>query len=330
MAVVARNEKAMSTTKENMKNRPCRSFFSLFHRFITEDVLFLLMKWKSGNMNLLFKKKPYKIGLALSGGGAKGFAHIGVFKALEDYAIRPEIISGTSVGALMGSLFADGHSADDIKRLFNGREFTEFAQIQLPKSGIFDSSRFSSFMKRHLRATTFEELAVPLVVVATDLDHGESRAFNSGAIAETVRASCSVPIIFSPVLIEGVHYVDGGLFHNFPVSFIRDQCDFVIGVNVSPYTPSDYNQNLYSIAERSYHYLFKANTNDDRENCDILIETDDFGQQKMFDLKNVDLIAQLGYHTAVGAFEKFFAAERKSSRRGLFQRSVPVYAKKNH
>ncbi|MDR3261253.1 MAG: patatin-like phospholipase family protein [Tannerella sp.] len=278
-------------------------------------------------MGIPFGKKPYKIGLALSGGGAKGFAHIGVFKALEEYGIKPGIISGTSAGALMGSLFADGYSADEIKALFNGREFTEFAQIQLPKSGIFDSSGFSRFLNRHLRARTFDELKTPLIVVATDLDNGTGKAFTSGEIAETVRASCSVPIIFSPVLIDGVHYVDGGLFHNFPVSFLREQCEFVIGVNVSPYVPTNYNQNLFSIAERSYHYLFTANTSKDRKHCDLLIETDAFSQYKMFDLKNVNLIARVGYETAIRSFEHYFAEEGKKTLSRWFQRKLSV--KKN-
>jgi NTE family protein len=258
------------------------------------------------------ERKPYKIGLALSGGGAKGFAHIGVLKLLEEYGIRPDIIAGTSAGALIGALYADGYPAGEIGSLFSGREFAEFAKIQIPKSGLFDSSRFSLFLKRHLRAKTFEELNTPLIVVATDLDNGKSHAFTSGPIADAVRASCSVPVIFSPVRIDGIHYVDGGLFHNFPVSFIREACEIVIGVNVSMYLPRNYNQNLYSIAERSYHYLFKANTADDRRNCDILIETEEFSRYKMFDLKNVDHIAQIGYTTAAKTFDDFFAGRKKN------------------
>jgi NTE family protein len=273
-----------------------------------------------------FKKKPYKIGLALSGGGAKGFAHIGVLKLLEEYGIKPDIIAGTSVGALIGSLYADGYSAGEIKSLFSGREFTEFARFQIPKSGLFNSSRFSLFMEQHLRAGTFEELQIPLIVVATDLDNGKSHAFTSGPIADTVRASCSIPIIFSPVRINEIHYVDGGLFHNFPVSFIREQCELVIGVNVGLYIPHNYSQNLYSIAERSYHYLFKANTNDDRRNCDILIETEEFSQYKMFDLKNVDRIAHMGYTTAVKAFEDFRAKEKKIRPLWLFRSKTPAAA----
>lgn len=248
-------------------------------------------------------RKTYKLGLALSGGGAKGFAHIGVFKLLEECGLMPDIIVGTSVGSLMGALFADGYSADELKELFSGREFSEFAQFQLPKSGLFDSKRFRYFLKRHLRAKTFEELKIPMVVMATDLDNGESHEFRSGPIVEAVTASCSIPIIFSPVVINGVHYVDGGLFHNFPVSIIREDCDKVIGVNVSPLVPQKYKQTIFHIAERSYHYMFRANTLEDREMCDVLIEAEEFGMYKTFDLENVDQITNIGYAAAIRAFE---------------------------
>lgn len=247
--------------------------------------------------------RHYKLGLALSGGGAKGFAHIGAFKLLEECNLKPDIIAGTSAGALMGALFADGYSADEIKELFTGREFSEFAQIQLPKAGLFDSKRFKYFLRRHLRAKTFEELSIPLIVIATDLDHGESHEFKSGSLVEAITASCSVPIIFSPVMIGGVHYVDGGLFRNFPVSVIRKDCDTVIGVNVSPQMPQKYKQTIFYIAERSYHYLFHANTLEDREMCDVLIETKKFGSFSMFDLQNVEQIANVGYEAAIRAFE---------------------------
>lgn len=245
----------------------------------------------------------YKLGLALSGGGAKGFAHIGVFKLLEECGLMPDVIVGTSVGALMGALFADGYTADEIKELFSGREFSEFAQLQLPKSGLFDSKRFRHFLRRHLRAKTFEELKTPLIVMATDLDNGESHEFRSGPIVEAVTASCSIPIIFSPVVINGVHYVDGGLFHNFPVSIIRYSCERVIGVNVSPLISQKYKQTIFHIAERSYHYMFRANTIEDREMCDVLIEAEEFGMYKTFDLENVDQISKIGYSAAVRAFE---------------------------
>ncbi len=248
--------------------------------------------------------KPYKIGLALSGGGAKGFAHLGVFKLLEESGLKPEIISGTSAGSLMGVLFADGYSAEEIKNMFIGREFSEFAQLQIPKSGLFNYDRFQDFLRRHLRTKRIEDLPIPTVIVATDLDRGCSHEFRSGPIVEAVTASCCMPIVFSPVFIDGVHYVDGGLFRNFPVSTIRDECEYVIGVNVSPLIPQRYKQTLLHIAQRTYHYVFKANAIEDRELCDILIEAKEVGLYKTFDLENINLISEIGYEAAVEAFQK--------------------------
>lgn len=251
-----------------------------------------------------YNQIKYKLGLALSGGGAKGFAHIGVFKLLEERRLMPDIISGTSAGALAGVLFADGYSAADIQELFTGREFSEFAQLQIPKDGLFDNKRFRTFLKRRLRAKVFEDLNIPLVVVATDLDNGKSHEFKSGPIVDAVVASCSIPIIFSPVEINGLHYVDGGLFRNFPVSVIREACEWVIGVNVSPLIPQKYKQTLWGIAERSYHYIFRSNTMEDRMMCDVLIETQEVGAYKTFDLENVASIAAIGYEAAVAALGK--------------------------
>jgi predicted acylesterase/phospholipase RssA/glycosidase len=246
----------------------------------------------------------YKLGLALSGGGAKGFAHIGVFRLLEERKLIPDIIAGTSAGALAGVLFADGYSSADIQELFFGREFSEFAQLQIPKDGLFDNKRFRTFLKRCLRAKRFEDLQIPLVVVATDLDNGKSHEFRTGPIVDAVVASCSIPIIFSPVEINGLHYVDGGLFRNFPVSVIREACEYVIGVNVSPLIPQKYKQTLWGIAERSYHYVFRANTIEDRLMCDVLIETEETNGYKMFDMENVESIANVGYEAAVDAFDR--------------------------
>lgn len=249
------------------------------------------------------KQKSHKIGLALSGGGAKGFAHLGVFKLLEECNLMPDIISGTSAGAIAGSLFADGYSSEEIKELFKGKDFSEFARIQIPKSGLFDNQRLRNFLKKHLRTKNIEDLKIPLVIVATDIDQGISHEFRSGPIVDAVSASSSVPIIFSPVEINGIHYVDGGLFRNFPVSNIREECDKVVGVNVTPLVRQQYKQTIWYIAERSYHYMFRANTMEDRLLCDVLIETEAIGQYKMFDLDNVDQIADLGYHAASRAFD---------------------------
>ncbi|MDD6210274.1 MAG: patatin-like phospholipase family protein [Bacteroidales bacterium] len=265
------------------------------------------------NATVRVTDKTFGLGLALSGGGSKGFAHLGAFKAIEEFGMKPEIIAGTSVGALMGVLYADGYKPEEIAELFKGKEFKSFAEFQMPRVGIFSSQGFRKFLKAHLHAKHFEELAIPLIAVATDLDNGQSVNFDKGPLIEVITASCSIPLIFNPVVISGIHYVDGGLFRNFPVSVIRDECETVIGVNVSPLIPMEYKQTLLHIAERSYHYMFKANTLKDRMLCDVLVENREFGEFKTFDLENIDVLFDLGYNATVEALRKKYNSDAKNS-----------------
>ena len=246
-------------------------------------------------MNELVEKKKYKLGLVLSGGGARGFAHPGVIKAIEDFGLKPDIISGTSAGALAGVLYADGYAPEEIIKLFIGKDFREFADIQVPVAAIFGTSGFKRFLKKHLHAKNFEDLPIPVKVVATNLDEGTSVVFDRGPIIDPVIASCSIPIVFNPVVIDGINYVDGGIFKNFPVSTIRSLCDKIIGVNVSPLVHKKYNKTIMQIAERSYHYMSRTNTLLDRTLCDVLVEITDLAYFKTFDLVNSEKIFKIGY-----------------------------------
>jgi NTE family protein len=252
----------------------------------------------------VFVEKKYKLGLALSGGGARGFAHLGALKAIEDSGQKPEIVAGTSAGALAGVLYADGYSPEEIVNLFVNKDFREFVEIQIPQKGIFGTAGFRKFLKKHLRAKNFEDLPLPLKVVTTNLDEGKSVVFEKGPLIEPVVASCSIPIVFNPVVIDGINYVDGGLFKNFPVSIIRSECEKIIGVNVNPLVPSKYNKSIMHIAERSYHYMSKNNTLLDRKLCDILIEMKDLVYFKTFDLESASKIFKIGYDHAQNALTK--------------------------
>ncbi|MDR3129306.1 MAG: patatin-like phospholipase family protein [Tannerellaceae bacterium] len=248
--------------------------------------------------------RRYRLGLALSGGGARGFAHLGVFKYMEERGIRPDIISGTSAGALAGALYADGYKSEEIQKLFMGRDLMGMIRMNLPTSGLFNMRGLKGFLERNMRSKRIEELEIPMVIVATDFDNGRSREFREGHVVEAVIASCSIPIIFSPVEIGGIHYVDGGLFRNFPVTNIRKECRKVIGVNVTPLVRMRYEQNLLHIAERAYHFLYRSNTMWDRELCDYLIETEEFDHYNMFDLKKGDRIVKTGYIEAKKVLEE--------------------------
>ena len=252
--------------------------------------------------NLPVEIRPYRLGLALSGGGAKGFAHVGVLKALEELGIRPDIISGTSAGAVIAVLYADGYSPDEILDLFSGLSFNDLAEITLPRAGFFKIDRFKHFLQKSLRAKNIEELSIPVVVTATDLDHGTYVVWRSGSIAERVTASCSIPIIFPPVLIDGTHYVDGGVLRNLPVFPIRNECDTVIGINVSPMVNKRYKQSIVDIAARSYSFMSKSNVTEDMKLCDLFIPMKEAARYAVFDIHALRDIANVGYQQTMKLF----------------------------
>lgn len=242
--------------------------------------------------------KPYKIGIALSGGGIKGMCHAGVLKALDEAGIKPDIISGVSAGAIVGALYADGFSPDEIAEIFEHVEFRKMTKLQVPDGGFFRTERFEKYLGSKLKAKTFEDLKIPLHVVATNLDKGESVTFSSGKLLPVIMASSSVPILFSPRKINGENYVDGGVFKNFPVSVIRNECDFLIGVNASPLVVSEYKKSILNIAMRTYNFMFKANIIADKAMCDFLIEPVDMGNYDTFETDKSREIFDLGYESA--------------------------------
>jgi NTE family protein len=259
-------------------------------------------------MNNISKNKPraepgYKLGIALSGGGVKGVSHAGALKALEEYGIKPDVISGVSSGAIVAALYADGHSPEEITSFFDKMTFTKMTSIQLGDGGFFSMKSFEKFLSGKLRAKIFAELPFALRIVATNLDQGRSVAFSSGNLVEPVIASSSMPVLFAPKIIEGANYVDGGVLKNFPVSTIRDECRYVVGINCSPMVADDYSVNIINVATRSYHFMFRANTLHDRELCDLLIEPKEVANYDTFDADKSREIFEIGYKTTVEMLE---------------------------
>lgn len=267
------------------------------------------------------KKRLYPIGLALSGGGSQGFAHIGALKALEEARIRPDLIAGVSAGSIVGALYADGYTPDEMIDLFHEVRFKDFAEITVPRSGFFSIDGFRKFLQHTLRARTFEELTLPLIIVATDLDHGKSVPFSTGPLIDVICASCSIPVLLNPVQIENVHYVDGGVLRNFPVTPIRSLCDTIIGVNVNPFIVGEYKKNILGIAQRSYSFIFKSNSIADAKLCDILIQTEETSEYNIFDLDNIRDIANFGYQDTKKVLEEYGYSNKDLSNNESFPQS---------
>jgi len=179
-----------------------------------------------------------KVGLALGGGGARGMAHIGVIEVLEREGIHIDMIAGTSSGAVIGALLAQGKDVEEINVLARNWDWKHRAQIidlTLPKSGFIAGKKLKEFLKSIIGDIEFSDLKLPFACVATDVMTGEEVVINQGSVLEAVRASISLPIIFAVVKWQGRYLVDGGLVDPVPVSVLKDMgADFIIAVNVTP------------------------------------------------------------------------------------------------
>jgi NTE family protein len=175
-----------------------------------------------------------RLGLALGGGAARGFAHIGVIKVLESHGIFPDVIAGTSAGAVVGSLYAGGADAIELHQLANRLEESAFTDWAIFDRGFLKGEAIERFINKELGNRPLEQLKRRIGVVATDLASGEMAVFTAGNAGIAVRASASIPTVFSPVLIRGREFVDGGLVSPVPVKATRQMgADIVIAVSIS-------------------------------------------------------------------------------------------------
>jgi NTE family protein len=192
-----------------------------------------------------------RIGIALGGGGAKGLAHIPMLEALEELGVRPAMVSGTSIGAIVGALYASGRSAGQIRASIaeligsKGRNWLQrllgadigklmdFVDPHLGKGGFIKGEGFMDFLREEIGATRFEELPIPLKVVAADFWERVEVVFDSGDLLTALRASFSLPGLFSPLLHEGRVLIDGGAVNPVPFDLLRKECDLTIAVDVS-------------------------------------------------------------------------------------------------
>lgn len=257
------------------------------------------------------QNKKYNIGYALSGGFIKGFAHLGAMQALLEHNIKPEIIAGVSAGALAATFYADGNDPYRVLDFFSGHKFLDLTSWVIPKVGLFDLCDFIDFLKSNLKAKNIEDLQIPMIITATNLDQGKPEHFTTGSLAERIAASCCMPVLFSPVQIDGINYIDGGVFMNFPVSLIRRECEKVIGVNVSPLVATEYKKNIVSIAMRSFQFMFKANTIGERLKCDLLIEPNNLEEYSNTELERAEEIFEHGYDTAYEILEQLLEEKGK-------------------
>jgi NTE family protein len=177
-----------------------------------------------------------RLGIALSGGTARTVAHIGVLKALERAGVRIDCIAGTSGGSLIGCMYAAGMSLQEMERRALKARWKDIAAVTVPRLGFLSSARIQHFVEQTIGDITFSELRRPFAVVATNLGNGHKRVFTTGKVAQAVRASCSIPQIFSPCDVDGELYIDGGIVEYVPVMALEAYApQVVLAVNLGAY-----------------------------------------------------------------------------------------------
>lgn len=242
-------------------------------------------------------------GLALSGGGARGFAHLGVAQALDEAGIRPGIYSGTSAGAIAAAFLADGYAPWEALEIFLQHKLFRIIGLSIPKLGLGNIQGMERLLRKHLKAQRIEDLQKPIVIAATDLNAGQVRYFDRGELIPRIIASASIPILFQPLRIDDKLYVDGGITDMLPVAPLEDRCKRIIGVDINPGGYREEFHSLVSIAERVFYLSFSALMLEKRDKLHLLIIPEGLESYSWLDLAHGREIFRLGYEAGKAALQ---------------------------
>ncbi|MCB9272579.1 MAG: patatin-like phospholipase family protein [Lewinellaceae bacterium] len=251
------------------------------------------------------------IGIALSGGGVRGAAHAGVFKALEENGIEANCFSGSSAGAMAGALYAAGYTPEDILDFFktNAHNIFQWRHLSRSKPGILDSDQYAEMFEPWLKDHTFESLPRKLHICVTDVLKGEARFFSSGELVRPILASAAVPGVFTPVEIGSDWYIDGGTMNNFPIEPLLGPCDVVLGSYVSLKKVLEKNElsSTIQLLNRANDLSFLAISLQKFPECSLVFAPSELWQYGIFDIKKIDEIYRIGYEHACSKMERLVA-----------------------
>lgn len=236
-----------------------------------------------------------RVPFVLSGGGARGFAHLGVLEACAEAGLAPSAISATSAGALLGAFIAGGMAPAEVLALIHAQVPELFSRWRILRGDRLTQQRMREFLESCLPVKRFEDLGMPLFVSTTDFTTGRQRFFSSGDLVQPLLAASAVPMIFHAVEIDGVPYVDGGLSNNLPIEPFNDRRVEVIAVYVNPLSPLDGRLGFWDTFDRTVHLGFREMVARSAEGCRLLIEPSDLAAFSAFSVHDADLIRAIGY-----------------------------------
>lgn len=239
-----------------------------------------------------------KIGLALGSGGARGYAHIGVLKVLEKYRIPIDYIAGTSMGSLVGALYANGINIDLLGKLVGHMKKKNLVDLVVPKRGLIRGTIIKEMVRLLTHGKKLEDLAIPTAVVATDLITGERVVFTEGPVDDAVRASISIPGIFEPVEFDGKLLVDGAVVDRVPISVVREMgADIVLAVDVGPAELGKEVRTIFDVISQTLDIMERETSRYRGIQPDLLIRPD-VGSHGITQFERVDWLIQQGEESA--------------------------------
>lgn len=244
---------------------------------------------------------PFTIGLALSGGGARGLAHIGVLRALLENGVVPNRLVGVSAGAIVGTLYAAGLSPDEMMKAVYATNPLRLIKVGLPTTGLTTLEYLEDKIKEFVPENDFSALKYPLHVGITNLNSGIQELRSEGELARVIAASCSLPLMFKPVVIDGDHFVDGGVINNMPVAPLLNDADFIIGSNLMPYgslPPAD-TGTVINIVWRCFDLSVMANSQSEASLCDVVLETAMLNTYTIFSVNRLREMHDVGYNDTI-------------------------------
>jgi len=240
------------------------------------------------------------IGLTLSGGGARGAAHIGLIRALLEGGVVPNRIVGVSAGAIVGTMYAAGLTPDEMLKKVLETSVFRVIKVGNPLMGLTNLDYLKERIATIVPENSFASLKYPLHIGMTNLNTAMQELRSEGPLHDVLAASCSIPFVFKPVEIDGYKYVDGGVIRNMPVAPLLNDTDFVIGSNLMPFgllPPADVSTVL-SVVWRTFELSIMANTVPDTELCDIVIEPSMLNDCNIFNFTKLKDMHDLGYEHA--------------------------------
>lgn len=241
--------------------------------------------------------KENKIGLCLSGGGARGFAHLGVLQAFDEAGYGIDMISGSSAGAFVAALYGAGYSPSQILNDTMSRGLWKYIQFKPNKLGFLDLDKTDKILKSLIPENSFESLKIPISICATNISKGTPQYFSEGSLIDKVLASAAIPVIFKPIMIAGDKFLDGGLSDNLPVKPLQASCSKIIAVDVTPLEKRLPVRSMKDLVLKTIYLNVEYQTKFARSQADLVIVPDHIMKFDGMKLKNAEKLFDLGYLT---------------------------------